>query len=108
MRAALRTVAQSTACPREHVSASERDALGMQANFLPLKGRLVRMLVYGGGGCGKTLLVNQVIKQATDHVAASDKLLQQGCAADQRQDRPRDMQAAWWHKPHDTTLAREV
>ena len=52
---------------REHVSASERDALGMRANYLPLKGRLVRMLVYGGGGCGKTLLVNRVISKLLQH-----------------------------------------
>ena len=48
---------------REQASAQERDALRMQANYLPLKGRLVRMLVYGGGGCGKTLLVNRVISK---------------------------------------------
>ena len=52
---------------REHVSAQERDVLQTRANYLPLKGRLLRMLVYGGGGCGKTLLVNRVISKLLVH-----------------------------------------
>ena len=52
---------------REHISAQERDELALRANYLPLKGRLVRMLVYGGGGCGKTLLVNQVVNKLLQH-----------------------------------------
>ena len=47
-------------CFSGQLSASERDALLQQANYLPLKGRLLRMLIYGGGGCGKTRLVNEV------------------------------------------------
>ena len=41
---------------REQISAQERNDLSMKANYLPLKGRLVRMPVYDGGGCGLSII----------------------------------------------------
>lgn len=49
---------------RERLPVAQREAhaRGVAAeSFLPLKGRRKRVLIYGGGGCGKTRIINCVL-----------------------------------------------
>jgi len=45
---------------RASLTEAQREAL-VSGPRLPLKGRRLRVLIYGGGGCGKTTIINQVL-----------------------------------------------
>ncbi len=45
---------------RANITPAEREALAC-APLLPLTGRICRILIYGGGGCGKTRVITRAL-----------------------------------------------
>ena len=66
--------------------------VGGQA-LLPLAGRLMRILIFGGGGCGKTKIIVEVLRPLFRRLWApglcAHGVLEQGSTAGQGQDEPR-------------------
>ena len=67
--------------------------------LLPLKGRIARLLLYGGGGCGKTRIINLVLTPVSPilrHKGSSSYCFcEQTCAIDKRQNKPFPREDSW-------------
>ena len=49
---------------RENLTEAQLESLGYTrpgTSLMPLSGRVARILIFGGGGCGKTRIINEVL-----------------------------------------------
>ena len=100
---------------RANLTDAQRQSEGIGAAehvTLPLKGRRLRLLLYGGEGCGGTRIINLVLAKLFRRPIwgewyCSHRLLQQSLATHSRQNKALPDEHAWWATSHDGQIARE-
>ena len=74
-------------------------------------GRRLRLLLYGGGGCGKTRIINYVLAKSFrrfygDKGVVPTAFFQRSLPSYQRQDGPHSYKNPRWPVPHHGSIAR--